>query len=164
MQWGLIGQRDGLCHEDVKYLWAQADIEGDGVVDFEEFQVNFTSLVLYRENTCKRSMTYNSFHWMESFSAMHLEPEMVWASWRELRRMDRTRIVHRDRHGLWFQRKGRSSFSSRSWERDVAGELFSFWSRTINRSVFSCEVIVTSSELLELTGANYLSAYACYVV
>ncbi|XP_042469260.1 uncharacterized calcium-binding protein At1g02270-like isoform X1 [Zingiber officinale] len=37
-QWGLIGQRDGLCHEDVKYLWAQADIEGDGVVDFEEFQ------------------------------------------------------------------------------------------------------------------------------
>lgn len=47
MQWGLIGQRDGLCHEDEKYLWAQADIGGDGVVDFEEFQVNFVSLMFF---------------------------------------------------------------------------------------------------------------------
>lgn len=41
MQLGITSQLDGLGPEDAKDLWFQADIDGDGVVNYEEFMVNF---------------------------------------------------------------------------------------------------------------------------
>ncbi|XP_042474768.1 uncharacterized calcium-binding protein At1g02270-like isoform X1 [Zingiber officinale] len=37
-QLGLTGHRDGLIPEDAKDLWTEADIDGNGMVDHEEFQ------------------------------------------------------------------------------------------------------------------------------
>lgn len=43
MQLGLTRHRDGLIPEDAKDLWTEADIDGNGMVDYDEFQVNFKS-------------------------------------------------------------------------------------------------------------------------
>lgn len=46
MQLNLTGHKHGLSAEETRDLWFQADIDGNGVVDYEEFQVtiNLTSL------------------------------------------------------------------------------------------------------------------------
>lgn len=38
-QLDLIGQNHGLNSEEIKELWEQADIDGNGVLDYEEFKV-----------------------------------------------------------------------------------------------------------------------------
>lgn len=38
-QVGLAGIPNGLSFEDTRDLWNQADIDGNGVVDYEEFKV-----------------------------------------------------------------------------------------------------------------------------
>lgn len=39
LQVGLAGIPDGLSFQDMRDLWTQADIDGNGVVDYEEFKV-----------------------------------------------------------------------------------------------------------------------------
>ena len=45
LQIKLIGVPYGLCSQEVKDLWHQADIDGNGVLDFEEFKVYCTSFM-----------------------------------------------------------------------------------------------------------------------
>lgn len=45
-QFGLTSQLTGLTAQEIKSLWIQADIDGNGVVDHEEFQVYFPSVSL----------------------------------------------------------------------------------------------------------------------
>lgn len=52
MQLGLTGHRDGLIPEDAKDLWTEADIDGNGMVDYDEFQVNFKSAFGKTASTC----------------------------------------------------------------------------------------------------------------
>ncbi|KAK8656153.1 hypothetical protein V6N13_108711 [Hibiscus sabdariffa] len=40
-QFNIIGHRHGLSVEETKDLWVQADIDGNGVVDYKEFQKRF---------------------------------------------------------------------------------------------------------------------------
>lgn len=40
MQLGLSSHPHGLSPDDTKGLWAQVDTDGNGIVDFEEFQVS----------------------------------------------------------------------------------------------------------------------------
>lgn len=44
MQLNFIGHPNGLSEEETKDLWVQADIDGNGVVDYKEFQVLIISL------------------------------------------------------------------------------------------------------------------------
>ena len=37
----MVGHCYGLSDEETKDLWDQVDIEGNGVLDFKEFQVNY---------------------------------------------------------------------------------------------------------------------------
>lgn len=39
IQLNLTGHCHGLSPEEIKDLWVQADIDGNGVVDYDEFQV-----------------------------------------------------------------------------------------------------------------------------
>lgn len=39
LQLNLTGHPHGLAVEETKDLWLQADIDGNGVVDYKEFQV-----------------------------------------------------------------------------------------------------------------------------
>lgn len=41
MQLSLLGHCHGLSIEETKDLWVQADIDGNGVLDYKEFQVTF---------------------------------------------------------------------------------------------------------------------------
>jgi Ca2+-binding EF-hand superfamily protein len=41
MQLNLIGHCHGLSEEEIKELWVQADIDGNGVLDYKEFLVNY---------------------------------------------------------------------------------------------------------------------------
>lgn len=41
MQLSLLGHCHGLSVEETKDLWVQADIDGNGVLDYKEFQVTF---------------------------------------------------------------------------------------------------------------------------
>lgn len=43
MQVNLIGLPFGLSFQETKDLWAQADINEDGIVDYEEFKVSLTA-------------------------------------------------------------------------------------------------------------------------
>lgn len=47
LQVGLAGIPNGLSFQDMRDLWTQADIDGNGVVDYEEFKVKEFSLVDY---------------------------------------------------------------------------------------------------------------------
>lgn len=38
-QLNLLGHCYGLHKEEVRELWVQADVDGDGVLDYEEFKV-----------------------------------------------------------------------------------------------------------------------------
>lgn len=42
MQLNMTGHCNGLSHEETKDLWVQADIDGNGILDYEGFQVNYT--------------------------------------------------------------------------------------------------------------------------
>lgn len=41
-QLNLIGHHHGLSAEETKDLWVQADIDGNNVLDYKEFQVNYS--------------------------------------------------------------------------------------------------------------------------
>lgn len=41
LQLSLLGHCHGLSDEETKDLWVQADIDGNGVLDYKEFQVTF---------------------------------------------------------------------------------------------------------------------------
>lgn len=43
MQVDLIGLPYGLSFQETKDLWIQADIDGNGAVDYEEFKVQYVS-------------------------------------------------------------------------------------------------------------------------
>lgn len=57
LQLNLTGHEHGLTDEETKDLWVQADIDGNGVVDYKEFQVDSIRLSLYYQNvpssTCR---------------------------------------------------------------------------------------------------------------
>lgn len=38
MQLKLVGQVNGLSEEEIKDLWLQADVDGNGILDYKEFQ------------------------------------------------------------------------------------------------------------------------------
>ena len=42
----LFGHPNGLSFQEMKKLWAQADINGDGVIDYEEFKVSSSPILL----------------------------------------------------------------------------------------------------------------------
>lgn len=44
MQIGVAGHPNGLGPEDTKDLWAQADIDGKGALDYEEFLVSIKDI------------------------------------------------------------------------------------------------------------------------
>ena len=46
IQFKLIGHPYGLSSQEMKKLWAQADINGDGVIDYEEFKVSSSPKLL----------------------------------------------------------------------------------------------------------------------
>lgn len=46
LQLNITGHRHGLSVEETKDLWVQADIDGNGVVDYKEFQVTLMELCL----------------------------------------------------------------------------------------------------------------------
>lgn len=43
LQLNLTGHPHGLSVEEIKDLWVQADIDGNGILDYSEFQVSFSS-------------------------------------------------------------------------------------------------------------------------
>lgn len=52
LQLNLTGHKHGLADEETKDLWVQADIDGNGVVDYKEFQVDSMKLSLYSSQLC----------------------------------------------------------------------------------------------------------------
>lgn len=43
LQLNLIGNCNELSAEEIQELWVQADIDGNGVVDYKEFKVNISN-------------------------------------------------------------------------------------------------------------------------
>lgn len=41
VQLNLTGHCHGLCEQEIKDLWVQADIDGNGVLDYKEFLVKY---------------------------------------------------------------------------------------------------------------------------
>ncbi|KAF3439769.1 hypothetical protein FNV43_RR18047 [Rhamnella rubrinervis] len=55
-QVGLAGISDGLSFQDMRDLWTQADIDGNGVVDYEEFKRLWNSTLSEQEENCNASL------------------------------------------------------------------------------------------------------------
>lgn len=46
MQLNLTGHCNGLTTKEIKDLWTQADIDGNGLVDYKEFQVKLFNVII----------------------------------------------------------------------------------------------------------------------
>jgi len=53
----LVGVPYGLCFQQLQDLWNQADVDGNGVIDFEEFKVTLYSMSSLLDDVYKYART-----------------------------------------------------------------------------------------------------------